>query len=111
MSFEQNLQQWINLDNQIKSATEKLKEMREKKAQLTETLVEGAAEKDLENKVFTVANNKFRFIETKTTETLTFKYLEKSLNEIIKNEEQVKQIINYLKTNRESSYSKELKRY
>jgi hypothetical protein len=42
---------------------------------------------------------------------LTYKYLETSLGEIIKNETQVKQIINYLKEKREIKLVSEIKRF
>jgi hypothetical protein len=46
----------------------------------------------------------------KDTQQLTFKHLETCLSEIIKNEEQVKKIIEYVKNKREVNYVPEIKR-
>jgi hypothetical protein len=46
----------------------------------------------------------------KETQPLTFKYLETCLREIIKNEEQVTKIVEYIKNKRDVSYSPEIKR-
>ena len=48
---------------------------------------------------------------TKVQSPLTFKYLEKSLGEIIKNENQVKQIVEYIKNKREVKVVPEIKRF
>ena len=42
---------------------------------------------------------------------LTFRYIEKSLGEVIKNESQVKQIVEYLKNKREIKSVSEIKRF
>ena len=42
---------------------------------------------------------------------LTFKYVEKSLGEIIEDENQVKKIMDYLKKNRDIKSVAEIKRY
>jgi len=99
--FEQQIQQWILLDNQLKSMNEKVKEMRDKKSSLSENLIKYADSNDLKNRTIQWNDTKIKFHETKVASLLTFKYIEKSLKEIIKNEQQVKQILDYLKDHRE----------
>ena len=65
---------------------------------------------NLYNNTVTISDGRLRFSNTKTTEPLTFKYLEKSLSEIIKNESQVKAIIEHVKQNREVKVIQEIKR-
>ena len=36
MSFEQNIQNWVSIDNQIKTLSEQIKELRDKKNVITE---------------------------------------------------------------------------
>ena len=52
-----------------------------------------------------------RVVQNKETQPLTFKFLETCLSEIIKNEEQVSQIVNYIKNKRDVKYVTELKRF
>jgi hypothetical protein len=111
MNFEQTIQQWILLDNQIKNYNEKIKELRDKRETIEQKLSQHALNNNLTNSVIKTSDGKLKFINTKITSPLTFKYLEKSLGEIIKNNDQVNAILNYIKNNRESKVVPELKRY
>ena len=111
MNFEQTIQKWLLLDNQIKIYNEKLKELRENQNEIEETLVSHASNNNLLYSTIRTTDGKLKFVNTKVTSPLTFKYLEKTLGEIIKNGEQVKTIINHVKNNRESKVVPELKRY
>ena len=111
MSIEQNIQSWISIDNQIKLYNEKISELREKKGNITEKIIEHASNNNLPKTAFQLSDCKLKITETKVPETLTFKYLEKSLSEIITNKEQVSKIIDYIKKNRETKVVNEIKRY
>ena len=111
MNFEQTLQQWVVLDNEIKNYNQKLKEIREKQKNTEDILINYACSKNLLYSTIKLQDNKLKFVNTKITSPLTLKYLEKSLGEIIKNSEQVKAIMNYIKNNRESKIVPELKRF
>ena len=101
MSFEEKIQKWVSIDNQLKIINEKAKELREKKNELEEIILDHATQNNLSNAVIQISDGKLKFTNTKVSSALTFKYLEKSLGEIIKNENQVKQILDYLKEKRE----------
>lgn len=109
LSFEQQIQQWVSLDNQYKLYSDKMRELREKKHELTESILKNAEKNDLTT--VKITDGKLKFTSTKVSQAITFKYLEKSLGEVIKNENQAKQIIDYLKRNRESKVVAEIKRF
>lgn len=111
MNFEQTLQQWLVLDNEVKNYNQKIKDIRAKQKNTEDLLINYAYSKNLLYSTIKLQNDKFKFVNTKITSPLTFKYLEKSLGEIIKNSEQVKAIMNYIKNNRESKIVPELKRF
>jgi hypothetical protein len=111
MNFEQTIQQWVLLDNQIKIYNEKVKELRDKRDNIEGKLTQYALINNLTNSTIKTSDGKVKFVNTKTTSPLTFKYLEKSLGEIIKNSEQVTAILNHIKNNREHKVEHELKRY
>jgi predicted nucleic acid-binding Zn-ribbon protein len=110
MSFEQNIQQWVSIDNQIKLLNDKIYELREKKSQLGENITNYVEQNNLRNSTVQISDGKLRFVNTKVTSPLTFKYVEKSLGEIIKNHTQVKKIVEYLKEKRDSKVVPEIKR-
>jgi ferritin len=111
MSFEEQIQQWVLLDNQLKVITDKMKEIKDKKNKLSEQITEYVDTNNLSNKTIQLSDGKLKFGKVKDTQTLTFRYLETCLNEIIKNEEQVSKIIDYVKNKRETKYISEIKRY
>ena len=111
MSFEQNIQQWISVDNQMKQLTDKIKELRDKKNTLNDAIFNHVENSNLSNATVQISDGKLKFIKTKDTQQLPFKYLETCLHEIIKNEEQVNKIVDYIKNKRDVKYVPEIKRF
>jgi len=111
MSFEEKIQQWVMLDNQQKILNEKIREIRDKKSDLGETIQDYVENNSLSNAVVQISDGKLKFVKTKVASPLTFKYLEKSLGEIIKNDRQVQQIMLYLKEKRDYKVVPEIKRF
>lgn len=111
MSFEGQIQQWVSLDNQIKQLTEKTKELREKRNVLEENITTHANNNNMSNATVQISDGRLRFINTKITEPLTFKYLEKTLAEVIKNESQIKLIMEHIKQKRNVKVVQEIKRF
>ena len=111
MNFEEKLKQWVHLDNQLKSLGEKMKELRDKKNILSEEINQHIESNNMINKTVKLNDGQLKFGKVKETQPLTFKYLETSLKDIIKNEEQVSKILDYIKNKRETKYVPEIKRY
>jgi seryl-tRNA synthetase len=111
MSFENQIQKWVSIDNEIKKLNEKTKLLRETRNQLSEDIISYANEKKITNSTIKISDGKLKFTNTKVTEPLTFKYIENTLAEIIMNESQLKYIIDHLKNKRTSKIIPELKRY
>jgi ferritin len=111
MNFEQQIQQWVSIDNQLKILGEKVKELRDKKNSISEQINNRVETEQLSNASIKINDGQLKFIKVKETQVLTFKYLETCLSEIIKNEDQVKKIIEYIKNKREIKYVPEIKRF
>ena len=110
MSFEGQIQQWLSIDNQLKALNEKARELRENRDSLRERIIEYAEKHEMHNATIKIGDGKLRFVETNVPSSLTYKHLEKCLSEIIKNETQVAQIVDYIKKNREIKTISEIKR-
>ncbi len=111
MNFENQIKQWVQLDDQLKRFNQQIRELREKKISLEKTITTYTASNNLSGTTLQVSDSKLKFVNTRVPETLTFKYLEKSLNEIIKNENQVKSIMDHIKQKREFKIVPEIKRF
>jgi len=110
MNFENQIQQWVSLDNQIKNLNDQVKELRDKRNNLEQNITNYASNNNLSNTTVQISDGKLKFVNTKVQEPLTFKYLEKVLAEVIKNESQVEIIMNHLKQKRSIKISPEIKR-
>ena len=111
MNFEGNIQQWVSIDNQIKLLNEKIKDLRDKKNTLSEDINEYVKTNKLSKSTIQISDGKLKFVDTRVAEPLTFKYLEKTLGEVIKNESQVKLIMEHLKQKREIKVVSDIKRF
>ena len=111
MSFENQIQQWVSLDNQHKQLNEKIKEIRDKRNTLEENIINHVSSHNLSNVTVELQENKIKFVNTRVTEPLTFKYLEKTLGEVIKNESQVNLIMEHIKKKRNTKIVPEIKRF
>lgn len=111
MSFENKIQQWVQLDNQVKNLNEQVKQLREQRNSIESNLTSYAKTNNMENTTIKVNSDKLKFVDTKVSEPLTFKYLEKTLGEIIKNEPQVQLIMEHIKQKRNVKVVTEIKRF
>jgi hypothetical protein len=111
MSFEENIKNWVMIDNQIKTLHEKTRELRENKNTMEENIINYVKTNKLTNAIVSISDGKLKFVNTKQTAPLTLKFVEECLAKCIKSEDQVKQIVNYIKESREVKYISDIKRY
>lgn len=112
MSFEEQVKEWVSIDNQIQIYAEKMKELKERRSNISNKIVNiDNFDTQLCNKTLQISDGHLKFVNTRVSSSLTFTYVKKSLHNIIKNDKQVDQIIRYLKENREIKTVSEIKRY
>ncbi len=111
MSFQENIQRWVQLDNQIRVYSERIKGLREEKNELSSKLTTQAEDNNYLESVIQITDGKLKFTNTKVQSQLTFKYIEETLGNTIKDRTICDEIIKRLKDNREVKYTQELKRY
>ncbi len=111
MDLQKIIKDWVSIDNRYKKLLDDSKLIRNEK-------------KDLNNKIFSYFNNnnyttlpkinisdgKLEFVEQKQYDILTYTYLQKCLNEYLNDPEEVKNIMLYIKKNRDYSINKLIKR-
>lgn len=111
MSFENQIQQWVKIDDQVKLLNEQIKQLREERNKLEQNITNYASSNNLSNSTFKINDNKLKFVNTKVIEPLTLRYLEKTLSGVIKNETQVKLIMEHIRQNRNIKIVPEIKRF
>ena len=105
----ENVQKWVILDQQLQLMNEKSKKIREMKSLMTANISDYVRSNNLKNNIG-ISNGELRIYEKKDYQPLTYTYVEKSLNAIIKDKSHVDFIIKYLKDNREITISSDIKR-
>ena len=108
--FQKNIQDWVTVDNQIKTLNQEIKELRGNRNSLTNNIFTYAESNNLENAVIQISDGKLKFQNLKQTAPISFKLVKEVLNECIDNEEHVEAIITAIKNKRESKYTYDIKR-
>ena len=111
MSFEGQIQQWVQIDNQLKQLNDKAKELRDQRNLLEQNITTHAFSNNLSDSTVKISDGRLKFVNTKVQEPLTFRYLEKTLSEIIKNESQVKLMMEHIRQKRAVKIVPEIKRF
>ena len=102
MNIEQEIEEWKKIDNEMKRMNEYLNKLKEKKTKIHDKIISYAKHKP-------IIQYKLKFITNKSYQPLTFSYINKCLQELIKREDQVTQIINYIKQKREIKVNEDIK--
>ncbi len=111
MSFEEKIKEWVAMDNQMKLYLEKIRELRTQRNDLTDLLTHYAHDNNLENAIVQISDGRLRFQKTKTTNPLTFKFIEECLLDCIEDPQYVKKIIQFIKERRTTRSNPDIKRF
>jgi uncharacterized protein YdcH (DUF465 family) len=109
-TLESKIKRWVELDNKIKESAEEIRDIRTEKLIINDEILEIVEEKQLGKATVNISDGKLRFVAAKHTTPLTLTYIEKCLGELITNKKQVEQIMTYIKKNRDTKTTMEIKR-
>ena len=110
-NLEKTIQNWVELDNELKRINDRAKDIRTRKNDIEDKIITYVEDNNMNNSVVNITDGKIKFCETKQTSPITLGFLEKCLGEVIANQSQVKQIVDYIKGKRETKIVPEIKRY
>ena len=74
MSFEQHLQQWVTIDNQMKLLNDRVKELRDKKNTLSDNINEHIENSNLSNSSVKLSDGQLKFV-TKNPILMSVSYI------------------------------------
>tara|TARA_B100000927_G_C16452072_1_gene464292 strand:- start:605 stop:946 length:342 start_codon:yes stop_codon:yes gene_type:complete len=110
MTFEDNIRNWVYLDNQLKILNEKAREIREKKNSYSKTIISHVKQNNIKNSIIEISDGQLKFSDNTVQQNLTFKFLVQCLNELF-NEDETKRIVSYIKSKRETVKELDIKRF
>lgn len=109
-TLETKIKRWVELDNMIKQTTEEVRDVRTERSVINDEIIEIIEEKQLGKATVNISDGKLKFVTSKHTAPLTLTYIEKCLTDLVTNGKQVEQIMTYIKKNRETKTTTEIKR-
>ena len=109
--FKENIQNWVKFDNELQQLNSDAKEIRLKKQDLMENILDYSQRNDLENHTIQISDGRLRISNSKYTPPLTLQFIDSCLSDIIDNREHVDQIMSHIKSKRESKIEQTIKRY
>ena len=108
--FQNNIKQWVTIDNNIKTLSENLKDLKAERSQISDNILNFVEQENLNTTTIQINDGALKFTKTKQTSNLTLSYVKECLEKCISNEDDINNIMNVIKTSRESKYSNEIKR-
>ena len=110
MSFEQAVKDWVTIDDSIKQRMVEIRELRDARNQHQDYILDHVATHNISHQTVQISDGILRFQNSKTTAPLTFKFITQCLTDCISDENQVKQLVDYIKQKRVIKYIPEVKR-
>lgn len=108
--FEQNIKEWVSIDNEIKKLNDTIKELRLRRGERHDTIMQYVQTNNLNNATINITDGKLKFGMCRQTTPLTIKHVETCLNKCISSKEQVDKIVTYIKQTRNVKTYPEIKR-
>ena len=83
MNLEENIKKWVVLDNKQKKINEEIKEIREKKNELTSNIITNFSERNIKSPVINISDGKLSLVETQTANVISFKFVRSNFSKFI----------------------------
>lgn len=110
-NFEDNIKNWVKIDNELKAYNEKIKNLREKRNNVLNDINIYIENNNLNNATVSISDGKLKFTNSRVVNPLTLKYVQSCLENFIKDSNSVNTIMEYIKDNREVKNTPDIKRY
>ena len=111
MSLEENIKKWVLLDNNIQTLNHKIKTLKEEKSTYNNFILQYILEQNLNNATIKINDGKLRFVNINHSQPLTFRFIYECLVNYFSDTNKAREIINYIKLQRNIKTTTEIKRY
>jgi len=109
-TFVENVQKWLLYEQQLKLVTDKAKQIRESKNTTAKSICQYMQTHGLTHNKIKITDGELKIYEKKEYSPLTYTYVEECLAKIITEKESVEFIMDYLKQNRETKITHEIRK-
>ena len=115
--FKDNIRDWVKYDNMVyryKLKMDELKKEKEKyeleRNKIQDSVLSFMENNKLENDEIVISDGKLKYFNSKSSTSISRKYIEQRLKEYFKNEDKAKDVAEFIYSGREVKYTAVLKR-
>jgi hypothetical protein len=108
LEFKSNVKSWIELDDDIKTLAEALKERKKKKEEITPNLMKFMNTYQIND--LNTKDGQLKFSKTNVSKSLSKKYLMNRIGDFFKNYDKGEEVVNFVYENREKEEKFKLRR-
>jgi predicted nuclease with TOPRIM domain len=111
MALQNNIKEWVVLDNKIKKINDSMKEFKDKKNELTDKILDHISINNMNINTINISDGKLNFIETKQATILSYKFLQECFKEFFINDEhKANELFEFIKNKRTYTTNPSIKR-
>ena len=110
-NFTNDIKKWIEIDNEIQTLNNNLKELRQSRNSKAEIITKYIEQHNLTKTKFSLNNGYIKYSKTNQSSPLTFKFIFECLKKYFNDEELATNVCDFIKSNRLSTLSTSIKRY
>jgi len=111
MSFESQIKDWAGLDSRLHALNGEARTIRNERNNLEKSIIEYVEDNSLSSATVRLEDSKLQFVNNKTVQPLTYKFLTECLSEIIEDQQEVSEIVTYIRNRREPKVTLGIKRF
>ena len=104
--FTQYIKSWVHYDNEIQKLNKNIKDLRLKKIETQTLLLENPLHDNIN-----ISDGRLKFSQVTVTQPLSLQFISTCLNDLIREPEQVKHIMEHIKNKREKRMEPTIKRF
>jgi hypothetical protein len=108
--FQEDIKNWVTIDNSIKAVSEELKNMKRERSEISDNIFTFVESENLNSTTININNGTLKFGTIKQSNNLTLSYVKSCLEKCISNEDDVNSIMDVIRSSREVKVSSEIKR-
>ncbi len=110
-NFVEDIKKWVEYDNKIEAYNSKIKSLKEEKLSLSNRITLHMETNQMNNTIINITGGKIKLVEQSVAAPLTYKFLEEKLNQYFNDNSKTKDIIEFIKQNRNVKKNSFLKRF
>ena len=110
MSLENNIREWVRLDNRLRQLNLEQKNIRQEHNKLSETIIDNIKSRHDNTRVIKISDGRLNVSDFNHYQPLTFNYLKCVLNQYFQDSNEASKLLEYIKNNRTIESSTVLRR-